>query len=202
MRKYKVSELASILGITEQAIRSKIKRNILPSIEESVGNRLITLIPLDDFDLDELVSQTNRNKNIYSTVGSTIERTANNISQSVAQEKNETISKSEENSKIAVANNIDNNILMEKLAELAQKAGKYELLEDKSKEYKQDIQYWQSKFFEKENEIKELIRENEALKLEKYKTEKQLEALKAELANKNKEIKEERKRPFWKRKVL
>lgn len=79
MRKYKVSELSHILGISEQAIRSKVKRNILPSVEETIDNRSITFVPLDDYQLNELINKTNKNKNIYPTINATIEQQEENI---------------------------------------------------------------------------------------------------------------------------
>lgn len=81
MKQYKISELASILGISEQAVRSKVKRNILPSVEETIDNRTITFVPLENDELNTLIEKTRKNKNIYPTQIPTLGQPEENIAQ-------------------------------------------------------------------------------------------------------------------------
>ncbi len=71
--------------------------------------------------------------------------------------------------------------LVKFISELSAKAGKYELLEDNSRQSKEDVKYWQEKYFELQNDYNKLQNKFDNLQ----------EALE-----------NEKKRPFWKRNVL
>ena len=71
MKRYKIVELASILGLTETAIRKKVKRGDFPTVQEVEQNRSVTKILLSDEQLKTLIEQTNHNKTVYSTIKET-----------------------------------------------------------------------------------------------------------------------------------
>jgi hypothetical protein len=55
--------------------------------------------------------------------------------------------------------------ILEIIAPYIEKASKLDQIEDKSKEDKENTKFWQAKYFEAQNEIKELIKINTELKV-------------------------------------
>ena len=163
MKKYKVVELANILGISEQAIRSKVKRNILPSVEENIDNRVVTLIPLDNDQLNNLISRTNRNKNIYPLNNTIVSQQEQNI---VVSEKNNIEPEKQSidfNSVLEYMKQKDQqlekvySILLEKEHNIGAKEKQIFLLEDSESRTKRE-------FAELSAKVKQLEKENQELK--------------------------------------
>lgn len=67
-QEYRVSHLANILGISEVALRKKVNRGDFKTTAGKINNRLVTLILLEDNELQELKNKTEVNKNVYSAV--------------------------------------------------------------------------------------------------------------------------------------
>lgn len=78
MKKFKISELADILGISYVAVKKKIKpdennpdiiryKNRYTVINETVKGREVAFILLDDADLENEINEANVNKTVYST---------------------------------------------------------------------------------------------------------------------------------------
>lgn len=78
MKKFKISELADILGISYVAVKKKIKpdennpdiiryKNRYTVINETVKGRDVAFILLDDADLENEIKESNVNKTVYST---------------------------------------------------------------------------------------------------------------------------------------
>lgn len=78
MKKFKISELADILGISYVAVKKKIKpdennpdiiryKNRYTVINETVKGRDVAFILLDDADLENEIKEANVNKTVYST---------------------------------------------------------------------------------------------------------------------------------------
>ena len=78
MKKFKISELADILGISYVAVKKKIKpdennpdiiryKNRYTVINETVKGRDVAFILLDDADLENEINEANVNKTVYST---------------------------------------------------------------------------------------------------------------------------------------
>lgn len=83
MKKFKISELADILGISYVAVKKKIKpdennpdiiryKNRYTVINETVKGRDVAFILLDDADLENEIKESNVNKTVYSTKGNVI----------------------------------------------------------------------------------------------------------------------------------
>lgn len=74
MKKYRISQLAEILQVTEPAIRKKIKtegntklyRNRFEVVSEFVDGKQVSFILMSDADLEEEIQLTQRNKNKFS----------------------------------------------------------------------------------------------------------------------------------------
>ena len=74
MKKYRISQLAEILQVTEPAIRKKIKtegntklyRNRFEVVSEFVDSKQVSFILMSDADLEEEIQLTQRNKNKFS----------------------------------------------------------------------------------------------------------------------------------------
>lgn len=139
--KYSISELSELLGITIQAVWKKVKRFSLTMVKEVVNNRLTTLVILNEEDKIKLFSSLQVNQ-----LSEPVQQPVYN---EVKQQFNEPVNQQ--------FNNQDYKEILQRVEQLALKAGKYELLEDKSKELKDDVKYWQDKYFE-------VARENERLK--------------------------------------
>ena len=74
MKKYRISQLAEILQVTEPAIRKKIKtegntklyRNRFEVVSEFVDGKQVSFILMSDADLEQEIQLTQRNKNKFS----------------------------------------------------------------------------------------------------------------------------------------
>lgn len=174
MNKYKVSELAEILGVSEPAIRKKLKRGVYNTVEETINNRKVTLIKLDDNELSEMIEQAKVNKTIHSTVEPTYtnrtENVTNQINQADILEK--IIELSER------YNNNMQNVYEKHSEQIAHLNSQVLLLEDSEK--RKDNEYLK--------QIQELRAENQRLH--------------NQLENVTEELEKERKKPFWKRNVI
>ena len=81
-KKYSIAQLAGILGVTEPAVRKKIKlngnvkryKNRFEVVEEEINGRPTTLILLDDEELQSEISASKMNKNKFSS-NSNVEET-------------------------------------------------------------------------------------------------------------------------------
>lgn len=62
MNKYTVAELSNILGVTETAVRKKLKRGVYQTVEETIDGRLVTIIMLNDDELKEHIESSKRIK--------------------------------------------------------------------------------------------------------------------------------------------
>ena len=149
VKEYTICELSEVLNISKQATDKKIKKLELAGLKttiRSINNRPTKIVFLSDEQLNDLINNTLNN-----VVASQPEI---NINQPVNQPEQST-----------------NQQLHILLAEYAFKAGKYELLEDKSQELKNDVVHWQEEYFRLKFELellqknhKELEEENKKLK--------------------------------------
>lgn len=159
VKEYTISELADIFKISKQATDKKIKKLEscgLKTIIRSINNRPTKIVFLSDSELDSLIQNSYSNQpNLQPEI---------NTNQSHQQPEQPT-----------------NYEVMQLLAQYAERSGKYDLLEDKQKELRDDIKYWQNKFFENENELKTLIKSNTQLEMTNRQLEKENAQLKEEL---------------------
>lgn len=144
VNEYTISELAEIFGISKQATDKKVKKLEVGGLKttiKSINNRPTKIVYLSDDELNELINNRINNQSIYQQ-----DTTDNQLQYQQEQPTSYDV--------------------MQLLATYAEKSGKYDLLEDKQKELREDVKYWQNKYFEKENEIKNLIKLNANLEKE------------------------------------
>lgn len=158
VKEYTITQLSEILKISKQATDKKIKKlekDGLKSTIRSINNRPTKIVFLNDSELNNLINNTLSNQFDI--------QTNNHQEQPYKQPEQPT-----------------ENQLHFLIAELSAKAGKYELLEDKQREYQDDKKYWQEKYFESETEVKTLIKLNTQLSIE------------------NQQLKEQTSKKWWK----
>jgi hypothetical protein len=157
---YKISELSQLLGISVQATWKKVKCRGLPTDKHWIDGRLTTLITLDKNQLAELLPRNSVNKSVEQRFNNSNKQGDNEFNNKVEQQ-------------VYAPEYIE---MLREVKELALKAGKYELLEDRSKELKDDVNHWQEEYFKMKYQNEQLINQVNELK--------QL-------------VDQERKRPFW-----
>ena len=163
VKEYTISELADILKISKQATNKKISKLETCGLKvtmRSINNRPTKIVFLNDNQLNEMIS---------GTIGNQLETEySNHINQPTSNHK------IENNQPPQQPETSTNYEIMQLLVKYAEKAGKYDMIEDKKKEYQQDIKYWQEQYFCKENEIKALIKTNTQLEAENQQLKEQL----------------------------
>ena len=152
VKEYTISELADILKISKQATDKKIKKLEVGGLKttiKSINNRPTKIVFLNNDQLNDLMNNTLINQ---------LDQPHDNQPYKFYQQPEQPT----------------NQQLLELVAPWIEKASKYELLEDKQKELKEDTKYWQNKFFESQNEAKELIKLNAQLEIENQQLKQQL----------------------------
>jgi len=163
VKEYTLSELSEILGISKQATDKKInklQKDGLKVIKRSINNRPTKIVFLNDNQLNELINNT-----VVTMVDDQPEKINNQPN-------------------IQPISTTDNQLYLF-ISELSQKVGKYELLEDKSKEEKENTKHWQDKYFESQNEVKDLIKLNAVLDAKAKELELKNQTLEAQLQKKS-----------------
>ena len=161
-KSYTIKELTEILNTVDNVVRKKVKKHRLTTTQEMVNSRLTTLVKLSDTELEALIKEIEFNKTTYKPENDHL----GNSKQPVRdRSQNHNINDINANllDNIESTDQYTGNRLVEMLAQYAEKAGKYELLEDKSKEDKDNVKFWQDKYFESQNENKDLIKLNAEL---------------------------------------
>jgi len=176
MKRYKIVELAGILGLTETAIRKKVKRGDFETVQEIEQNRSVTKILLSEEQLKTLIKQTNHNKIVYSTVKETFTEDSENVISADYQAANE--------------NNLDKIMqfteryidrLESVYKTLSHKDSQIKLIEDSESRTKHEYNKLTAQVTELLEKVKKLELENNELK---------------------QKLSRERNKPFWKKKVL
>ena len=141
MKYVDVSEFAHLSGKTESYIRRLCRENEIPYIQEQLPqtNKLKYLIDLDNPEVNKHLNNKNE----------VPQQVNGNESQQVPQQN---------------FTNYDIVEILEKFEGYILKAGKFELLEDKQKELKEDVANWQEKYFELKYRNEVLEQENLVLK--------------------------------------
>lgn len=150
-KKFKVSDLADVIGCTPKTVYKMIERNELHTVTEKVNHRETTLIVIDETRIKELQVQFGKLPVIE-----------NNCNEFV------TYSEREEPVKT-----INNNELIEKVIEITrdytEQIRSYNdelityksqvlLLEDKQKAEKASLEHWQQEYYQKDSELKTIQR--------------------------------------------
>jgi DNA-binding MarR family transcriptional regulator len=147
VKEYTIAKLAEILGISKQATDNKVKKLKEKGFKVEkrlVNNRPTTFIYLTDEQLSGIINNTAGNQPDQQYTNNNNQQVNNNQQQ---------------------PQQIDNQLVLY-IADLSAKASKYEMIEDKSKEDKENTKFWQDKYFESENEVKKLIKLNTQLETE------------------------------------
>ena len=158
VEKFTVAELAKELDVSTTAIYKKVDKKQFETVQEKIGSREITFILLDNDQLAKIKAEINSNKVGFKQLNEQLETNT--------QKFNEVKSQPEQNNLtekvIELAQTISNQFEThsKQLVEYAEKAGKYELLEDKQKELKDDVSHWQEEYFKIKYEKELLTKRN------------------------------------------
>ena len=158
---YSISMLAEKFEISFQGTDKKIKKfrdkknKPLPTIKKVVDGREVTFYKITNEQLLELTPKGR----VFNGDIEQVEQPVNKPIEQVYKQPNEQVEQ--------LIHNQDYISLIKDVKELSLKAGKYELLEDKSRELKEDVKHWEGKYFE-------LNHNCESLKAQKHQKEKWL----------------------------
>ena len=175
-----VQDAVEQLLMSQSTIYTWIDKGFL-QVEETPAGRVIVISEdeLEQIRDRNLKSKRNRvSKQMTSTAG------AESVSQVVDAE---VVTNTDEILKST--NFAPNSDILKLISDLASKAGKYELIEDIQKQKQEDIEFWRNEYFRLNSENARLQTENAQLIRDR-----------ADLQAKVKEMEENAKRPFWRRK--
>ena len=143
--KYPISELVRILGITRTAVENKIKKYSFNTVKEYVDGRPKTLVILSNEQLEALKIEVQKNKTVNTMESHTNETKLNNVNTMENQSKTIDVF---ESYKTELRYYVDR-LLEEKEKNML-------LLSDKLLTKEQDAEFWKNKYFELEQENKQL----------------------------------------------
>jgi predicted ArsR family transcriptional regulator len=178
-KKYTVKQLAELLECSEVTARKKVKRKGFEGVEEVLYGRPVEVYSISDDNINKLIEETRRNKEIYTKHVEGIKNISErfrNSSESIIEGVGKSFESSnneekQESEQILLIKDLVNDTknLYERL--LKDKEKVLYLLEDKQKTADKDIEYWKEEYFKLkyENEtlnqkILELQAENQQLK--------------------------------------
>jgi chromosome segregation ATPase len=156
MKRYTASELSNILGISETAVRKKLKRGDFNTVEETIQNRNVTVIMLDDPQLADLINKTKHNKQGFQPVSNPV----NDVFINQEYNHNKGLGQTE------LLEFVDRyterlDTYTEQLVSLTGQASAAKerllMLEDKTLTQEQDAKFYKDKYFELEHTKQQLV---------------------------------------------
>ena len=190
VNEYTTSELAIKLGISKQATDKKLKKAGFIPTKKVINNRETNHYHLTSEQISDLLRNCNNHQPVVSTENHINYRQPQGFQQPVYSYHQPNIQpvNPQQNS------TLDPLAVLEKYEQYIIKASKYELLEDKSKEQKKDVEHWQSQYFEKKFEFERLQENFKQIELENNELLYKIQQL--EIENKSLKEKLEKKASF------